>query len=74
MNLLKQSRITVKKHILYHEASEEFLQTTKQQGIEYQNIPPHKHQQNAAEKAISTFKDHFTSILVGVDKKISMHL
>ena len=32
------------------------------------------HWQNMAEKAISTFKDHFKAILVGVDKTFLMHL
>ena len=63
MRRLKQSGITVKKHILGNEASEEFLQTIKQHGIEYQKVPPHIHCQNAAEKAISTFKDHFITTL-----------
>ena len=74
MNWLKQSGITVKKHILDNEASEEFLQTIKQQGIKYQKVPPHMHHQNVAEKAISTFKDHFTAILARVDKNFPMHL
>ena len=74
MTRLKQSGITFKKHILDNEASEEFLQTLRKQGIKYQTVPPHMHQQNAAEKAISTFKDHFTSILVGVDKNFPMHM
>ena len=42
--------------------------------MEYQNVPPHTHHQNAAEKAISIFKDHFTAILVGVEKNFPMHL
>ena len=32
------------------------------------------HQQNPAEKAISTFKDQFKAILAGVDKSFPMHL
>ena len=74
MTRIKQSGITIKKHILDNEASEEFLQTIQKQGIKYQNIPPHMNQQNAAEKAMSTFKDHFEAILVGVDKNFPMHL
>ena len=46
----------------------------RRQGIEYQKVPPHMHQQNAAEKAISTFKDHFKAILSGVDKTFPMLL
>ena len=74
MTRIKQSRITIKKHILDNKASEEFLQTRRKQGIKYQKVPPHMHQPNAAEKAISTFKDHFKAILAGVDKNFPMHL
>ena len=71
---IKQSGITVKKHILDNEALEEFLQTIRKQVIKYQNVSPHMHWQNKAEKAISTFKDHFKAILAGVDKNFPMHL
>ena len=72
MNWLKQNEITVK--TLDNEALEEFLQTIKQQGIKNQKVPPHIHHQNAAEKATSTIKDHFTTISVGVDKNFPIHL
>ena len=56
MDRIKQSGITIKKRISDNEALEKFLQTITKQGIEYQKVPPHIHQQNAAEKAINTFK------------------
>ena len=57
-----------------NKALDEFLLTMRKQLIEYQKVPPHMHQQNATEKAISTFKDHFKAILAGVDKTFPMHL
>ena len=74
MHRKNQSGITIKKHILDNEASDEFLQTIRKQGIEYQKLPPHMHKKNVTEKAISTFKDHFKAILVGVHKAFTIHL
>ena len=37
-------------------------------------MPPNMKRQNAAEKAIQTFKDHFVAVLSGVDYSFSMHL
>ena len=71
---MNQSGIKIKKHILDNEASDEFLTTKWWHGIEYQKVPPNMHWRNAAEKVISTFKDHFKAILTGVDKVFPMHL
>ena len=68
MNRIKQSGIIIKKHILDNEASEEFLQTIRKQGIKYQKVPPNMNRQNVTEKAISTFMDNFKAILAGADK------
>ena len=71
---LKDRGIPVKKHIIDNEASDEFLKTIQQNGVEYENIPPNIHQCNAAKNAISTFKDHFIAILSGLDKIFPMNL
>jgi hypothetical protein len=42
--------------------------------VEYQLIPPHCHRQNAAERAIRTFKEHFVSGLSSVDPNFPLHL
>jgi hypothetical protein len=39
-----------------------------------QLVPPDNHQQNLAEKAIQTFKNHFKAILAGVDDSFPMRL
>jgi hypothetical protein len=38
-----------------------------QQGITYQLAPPHIHKRNNAERAIQTFKNHFSAGLCSVD-------
>ena len=66
--------IKVAKHILNNKASDNYLQAIKQNGIEYEKIPPNIHQRNMAEKAISMFKDHFQAIMAGVNDTFPMHL
>jgi hypothetical protein len=40
----------------------------------FQLVPPHDHQQNLAEEAIQTFKDHFIAILCGTNKTFPLNL
>ena len=40
----------------------------------FQFVPPHQHQQNAAERAIQTFKNHFISGISSVNKYFSVHI
>jgi hypothetical protein len=42
--------------------------------VEYQLVPPHCHRQNAAERAIRTFKAHFVAGLSSVDPTFPLHL
>ena len=42
--------------------------------VDFQLIPPSVHHQNAAERAISTFKNHFIAGLCSVDKDFPLHL
>jgi hypothetical protein len=44
------------------------------QGVDYQLVPPHVHRANAAEKAISTWKDHFVAGLSSTDPAFPLHL
>ena len=44
-----------------------------QNDVEYQLTPPHIHRQNAAERAILTFKNHFTAGLCSTDKAFPMN-
>jgi hypothetical protein len=42
--------------------------------MNYQLLPPHCHRDNAAERAIKTFKEHFKSGLATVDPAFPIHL
>jgi hypothetical protein len=42
--------------------------------IAYQLVPPHCHRRNAAERAISTFKEHFLTGISSVDPSFLLHL
>ena len=71
---LNSAGIFPKMHILDNECSAELKSIIKQNGMTFQLVPPHDHRRNIAEKAISTFKDHFISILCGADKAFPLHL
>ena len=62
-----------KMHILDNEASEEYQDEIKKH-TKMQMVPPDTHQRNIAERAIQTFKNHFTAILAGVDPKFPIFL
>jgi hypothetical protein len=42
--------------------------------VEYQLVPPHCHRQNASERYIRTFKEHFVAGLSSVDPTFPLHL
>jgi hypothetical protein len=42
--------------------------------VEYQLVPPHFYQRNAAERAIHTFKEHFVTGLASVDPDFPLNL
>jgi hypothetical protein len=50
-------------------AVEKYIRSEK---ISIQLIPPHNHQVNTAEQAITTFKEHFIAALVTVDMHCSL--
>lgn len=59
---------------LDNECSDILKQYMTEQDIDYQLVPPHVHRQNAAERAIRTFKNHFIAGLCSVDKNFPLHL
>ena len=61
-------------HRLDNEASATLKEFMIQESIEYQLVPPHIHRQNAAERAIRTFKNHFIAMLVTNSKQFLIHL
>jgi hypothetical protein len=71
---LKAMGIHPKMHYLDNEALQAYKDAIEECGMTYQLITPHVHRANVAEKAIKTFKYHFTTILAGVDDLFPMHL
>jgi hypothetical protein len=61
-------------HWLDNEASDELKQFNNSNQIEFQLVPPHMHRQNAAERAIRTWKHHFVTGLCSTDTQFPMHL
>jgi len=71
---LNLAGIFPKLHILDNECSADLKAVINENGMKFQLVPPHGHRRNIAKKAISTFKDHFISILCGADKAFPLHL
>ncbi len=46
----------------------------KENGMDYELIPPGQHRRNQAEQAIQTFKAHIILILAGIDDKFPLLL
>jgi hypothetical protein len=57
-----------------NECSTALNQYLTSQDVELQCVPPDLHLQNAAEKAIQTFKNHVIVGVCSVDKTFPMHL
>ena len=70
---LKDQGINPKKHVLDNEVSNEFKRLIKE-SCNMELVPPDVHRRNRAEVAIKTFKNHFISILSGVDKSFPLNL
>ena len=70
---LKDKGLRPSIHRLDNECPPPLKRYMKDEGITYQLVPPHIHRRNTAEKAISTFKDHFIAGLVSVNPKMPMH-
>ena len=55
------------KYILDNECSTLFKLTLLEENITYELVPPHQHRRNTAERAIRTFKNHFSAGLATCD-------
>jgi hypothetical protein len=60
--------------ILDNKAPGQLKNFMKKSGTTFQLVPPHVHRWNAAERAISTWKDHFISILSSTDLNFPLRL
>ena len=65
--ILTNAGITPIYQRLNNEVSDDLIDKIKEKNLKYQLVTPHDHRTNPAERAIRTFKDHFTSILNGTD-------
>ena len=54
-------------YILENECSEELRKSFKKYQVTFQLVPPHVHRQNAAERAIQTWKNHFLAGIATLD-------
>ena len=63
----KKAGAAPKTYVLDNEKSKDLLDSFEAENIAYQLVPPYKHRNNQAERAIQTFKNHFKSCLASVD-------
>jgi hypothetical protein len=59
---------------LDNECSEALKQFMRQASVDFQLVPPYDHRQNAAERAIGIWKDHFVAGLASTDPNFPMNL
>jgi hypothetical protein len=71
---LKSRGLLSQLQILDNEASKGLLDYINKEGIDDQFAPPNVHRCNAAERAISTYKDHLIACLSSTDKEYPLHL
>ena len=62
--LLCSRGLTPRTHVLDNECSKVLKKYMEEENETFQLVPPHLHRQNAAERAISTFKNHFIAGMV----------
>jgi hypothetical protein len=62
-----------KTHVLDNEALEAFKKEIRK-NCKIQLVPPDNHRRNLAERAIQTFKNHFKSVIAGVDESFPMRI
>jgi hypothetical protein len=74
VKLLQSRGLHPKLQFLDNEASEILIDFIQEEGIDHQLAPPHLHRRNAAERAISTYKDHFIAGLSSTDKDYPLDL
>ena len=60
--ILTDTGITPILQYLDNETSKELITTIKKNNLKYQLAAPHDHQLNLAERAVTTFKNHFIAV------------
>ena len=72
--LLCSRGLTPRTHVLDNECSKVLKENMEEGNEMFQLVPLHLHQQNAAERAIQTFKNHFIAGMVSTHKDFPLHL
>ena len=71
---LKACGIHPKLHILDNEASKEYKRVIRENGMDFQLVPPHTHRRNIAERGIQVWKDHFIAVMSGTDESFPRNM
>jgi hypothetical protein len=71
---MKLTALGLKHHWLDNKCSAKFKQCIMKNGMTHKLVPPDCHHRNIAKQAIQTFKNHFVSILSGVDNRFPLSL
>ena len=71
---MKTQGIVSGHQILDSKIYEAYKQEIKDSNITYQLVPPYDHQHNITERSIQTWKNHFGSLLDGVEAIFPLHL
>jgi hypothetical protein len=75
MERLKAKRMAVDLQVMDNEASADFkANITNKWKANFQLVPPDMHCRTKAERMIRHFKDHFLSILAGVNEEFPLYL
>ena len=72
--LMVSRGLRLKLQKLDNECSAALIHYLDHGAVDFQLIPPQVHRQNAAERAIRAWKDHFITILCGYNCNFSMNL
>ena len=73
INRVKKTGMEIKKHVLDNEVSND-MKALIEETCKYELVPPGCHRRNVAEVAIKIFKNHFISILAGLDPSCPLYL
>jgi hypothetical protein len=74
VNRMKLSALRLKHHHLDNQCLAAFKACIVKNGMTHELVPPDCHRCNIAKQAIQTSKNHFASILSGVDNRFSLSL
>ena len=72
--LLCSRGLTPRTHVLDNECSKVLKEYMEEENETFHLVPPHLHRQNAAERAILTFNNHFIVGMVSTPKYFPLHL